>query len=842
MRKRRAAWSFGIFCLCVSGHANSENLGLVVLDGSLGGESGQLVTAGVDPVGGEADYLITQDLGFQLGDNRFYSFSDFGVGLGEIALFSDSVAANPQLANLVVRVTGGGVSAIDGLLRSTIVGADFYLLNPNGISFGMHGGIDANVTVGGFHSFQGASVFLSTADRLEFDTSVAYLNASGTDTPFSSADCCGGQPTAFSFLGASSAGAGPPADIHVDTQFTSAGFGTGVDTGQTFAAVGGTVRVTALNLTARGGVLGLVAVGNAEARVPADLSLDGSWLQALGTEARVDVESTLKTYDDSVALADQGSGRIVLRGGELWVEDSDFLVHSVGEAGIDLVATGGITLLNSGLSDVAYRIDAAGFLIEAEALELKSSTLTSVAGDIVVEVDGELLVHGMELEQDPLTGTIEPRHSRIRVTTAIDEALEKAPGKIELHAGSLEISEGGRISSSTGGGVAAGKIEIRADSSIRLLGGEGRLAEINARGGIDGSQGDGGDILLEAPLIEILDGAAVSASTVGTGAGGDVTISGDTLRIAGQSADGLQLSGVYAETGPRSDTGNGGEVKLTLQHLIAVEDGAEISVETNSSGDAGSVVIDVANGSLQLSGGAEIRAASFEASGAEGAAGDIEIVVATDVVIVDAFFRTASKDDGGNIHIDAGGNVEFVRSVVETDVRGEGRGGNVEIGQHGGVPRLVLLDSSDITATAVKGAGGNIEIAAAGFLASVDSVVDATSKLGIDGAVDVSAPVVQVEGRLDPLPASYLDVSALLRDHCAARRSAGASSFTLQGRPAIPPEPGDFLPSSLRSADDARVRGGAEMHPVSTFLPLRAQLSAFDPGCGGPGQTITAGG
>ena len=113
---------------------------------------------------------------------------------------------------------------------------------------------------------------------------------------------------------------------------------------------------------------------------------------------------------------------------------------------------------------------------------------------------------------------------------------------------------------------------------------------------------------------------------------------------------------------------------------------------------------------------------------------------------------------------------------------------------------------------------------------------------GIDGVVDVNAPEVQVDGRLDPLPASYLDVSALLQDHCAARRSVGASSFTISGRPGLPAGPDDYLPSSLVQAPSVGAKGLLEATGRAARLPLRAQLSVFDAGCGTRDLDLATGG
>ena len=94
----------------------------VALDGTLG-RAGALAGP---------DFAVTADLGRQVGANLFHSFSQFGLAQGQSATFSGPAG----IANILSRVTGGGGSEIDGTLRSTIPGADFYFFNPAGVAFG----------------------------------------------------------------------------------------------------------------------------------------------------------------------------------------------------------------------------------------------------------------------------------------------------------------------------------------------------------------------------------------------------------------------------------------------------------------------------------------------------------------------------------------------------------------------------------------------------------------------------------------------------------------------------------------------------------------------------------
>ena len=87
---------------------------------------------------------IPQSLGKTVGSNLFHSFNKFSVNTGESATFTGANA----LKNVISRVTGGAPSVIDGLLKSTILNADFYFINPAGVTFNAGAQIDVP---NGFH-------------------------------------------------------------------------------------------------------------------------------------------------------------------------------------------------------------------------------------------------------------------------------------------------------------------------------------------------------------------------------------------------------------------------------------------------------------------------------------------------------------------------------------------------------------------------------------------------------------------------------------------------------------------------------------------------------------------
>ena len=149
----------------------------------------------------------------------------------------------------------------------------------------------------------------------------------------------------------------------------------------------------------------------------------------------------------------------------------------------------------------------------------------------------------------------------------------------------------------------------------------------------------------------------------------------------------------------------------------------------------------------------------------------------------------AVVSDGGDIKLVATDMIYLDQSEITTSVEsGVGGGGNIDID-----PEFVILNQSNILANAFGGPGGNITIVAGNFIASPDSVVDASSALGIDGTVNISSPDENVSEDLAILPDNYLDVTSLISERCGT--PAGASSLVDAGPGGRAIDPDGYLPS-----------------------------------------------
>jgi large exoprotein involved in heme utilization and adhesion len=219
---------------------------------------------------------------------------------------------------------------------------------------------------------------------------------------------------------------------------------------------------------------------------------------------------------------------------------------------------------------------------------------------------------------------------------------------------------------------------------------------------------------------------------------------------------------------------------LLQARQVRLTDGATISAESTGLGNAGNVTI---------------------------VAGDTFQSTNSSVV------TRATQADGGNVQITAPTMVRLRDSAITAEVGGGPQtvGGNIIID-----PQFVLLQNSQIVANAFEGQGGNIRIQAQVFLADPASLVSASSALGINGVVNIQAPVTSISGAVAPLPQEFAPISELARDRCAGRlREGRMSRLVLGGRDGVPSEPGSLLLSPLIQMDP-RADGGQTETPART--------------------------
>jgi len=134
----------------------------------------------------------------------------------------------------------------------------------------------------------------------------------------------------------------------------------------------------------------------------------------------------------------------------------------------------------------------------------------------------------------------------------------------------------------------------------------------------------------------------------------------------------------------------------------------------------------------------------------------------------------------GNLQIEGDRLLLRNNSQILTNAGTAATGGNVGIE----VQTLTLLDTSAITANAVRGQGGNIQITAQGIFAAPTTAIAASSALGIDGTVTFNTPNVDPGAGLVILPLTTIDVEDLLSQGCDRR--SGRLTVLGRGGPSLP--------------------------------------------------------
>ena len=760
--------------------------GQVVLDGTVG-PSG--------PLSGPV-FSITDDLGTQEGPNLLHSFSQFDLGIGEVANFTGPASVE----NIISRVTGGNVSNIDGLVRSTIPGANFLLINPDGVVFGPNAQVDVS----------GAFV-VTTSQVLKLADGRQVHALDPESTVLTTA-----PPSAFGFL------TNTPAAI--TTNGTSLTF----TNRQTVSIIGGDVQIV-------GGRIGRPVICIAPACQPPSrvnvisvASAGEVVVDAPDPASPVDVASFTAMGDVNVSagveidLASAQSGATVVRARDLTLDSSNLSSETGVEDGGDIdIALDGTLELNGGakISTTTLGLgDAGNVRIEAETVRvLDRSQVLAVTeaqgdgGDIEVVARDTILLDRLVAEGTTADTGISAQSCVIapgdEVVCGPDPANVGDGGNIRLEAGLVRIVDQAKVFANTLGAGDGGNISVAAD--IVEIDGEtdenGMETGIFAQTLAASDGGPGGNIDIAAGAITLIHGV-LDATSFGSGRGGGITLTADLVSL---DAGGGGNTGIAAATlGFANDGNDGGDVVILGRPDLFVLDGAFITVSSSGSGDGGGIdamlrVLTIDNGlvassstgtgtageisidadtSVWITGGVPGDAlsglVSVTVASAASDAGEILIRAGSTIDVFNTTISASAFLDGGNITFEAVDRVRIVNSTI-TGLAGSD-GGQITID-----PLLVILDRSTIDGRA----GGQPVFVSidqgAIFFSSESRILTTTVSL---------PPQLDLSGTLLILATSLESARARLVEQCVVRLQTDTSSFIISGRGGLPIEPGHWLP------------------------------------------------
>ncbi|MDY6785605.1 MAG: filamentous hemagglutinin N-terminal domain-containing protein [Cyanobacteriota bacterium] len=705
--------------------------------------------------------------GETVGSTLFHSFGQFSVPTNQTAFFNNI----PTLDRIIARVTGGQISSIDGLLRANGT-ADIFFINPSGITFGPN----AQLNIGG--SFIG-----STAEGIQLANGSIFSAKTPNSPPLLGVNIpvglqLGQNPGTIRVEGTGHLLTQADFFTPIDRAIASAGLR--VASGNTLALVGG-------DLTLSGGILaadgGRVELGSVENTLVGLATTRGGW--ALGyngipasgnirllTQALVDASGTtggnvrvqgrtVELRDGSVLLIQSQGGE----GGSIQVSATE----SVEISGIDRsnsVRSGFYTenIGTGGGGDVMVNVPK--FLLSQGGVILVTSYGTARGSNITVNAS-ELV----ELNSAP------PQSPIFVSAIAISNISPESAGNITISTDKLRLIDGAGIVATAFSSGFGGNVAINATESVEVTGIQPSVGQRSVMAASSFSTGDAGTLQIDTKRL-VLRGAGNVATTTGAdGRAGRLIINATELvDVSGfdpvtETPSRIDSSGIIFSPAiqrifrlPPVPSGDAGGVEINT-NVLRVTDGGSVSVENQGSGNAG--VLSVRANRIAIARGGQITAST-------------------------------TSGEGGNIALNVRDSLLLRNSgQIAARAAGAGNGGNITIDS----PFVVAVrsENSDIVANAVAGNGGNIDIATnnlfgfditRGPLDDTLSEINASSRTGIAGIVNIERPEVTASAGLVELPQQVIDPSDQVVVGCAA---AVGNSFAITGRGGLPRDPAETL-------------------------------------------------
>jgi filamentous hemagglutinin family protein len=547
-----------------------------------------------------AENISTITGGIQAGQNLFHSFEQFSLATGSIANFDHAL----EISNIFSRITGGSISEIDGLIKSS-GNANLFLLNPAGIIFGANAQLDV-----------GGSFIATTSDLIVFEDGTEFSAVTPDTEPLLTISSpiglqYGSTPNAISVL---------PNAKRSPNQLSS---GLSIKPENTLALIGGDVSLTRNSLNAIGGniELGSIKVGkvdiqakdngwqfnyeNAEELGNIDL-IDRALINSSGVvnvqgkEINLSVSSGVRNFTDI-----NGEGGIInLQAAESITLDGSFLFTQVGQLRSDL--------------NQAIAGSGGDILIKAPQVLFTNSSFVS-AGTLSSGAGGDITIDAPEVVELSSKDGNSPS-----ILSTSTQGLGEG-GELKVNTRKLIIKDGSQIQALAGEG-AGGTISINATESVKLSGKgilrsrnlQGNISETELESGLSASSGNenlpfelqpkgkSGNLVINTPDLNIQNEAQISVSSFGTADAGDIEINTSTLNVdtAGK---------IVANTA----SGAGGSINLRADQSVILNNQGEIST-TAQNGDGGNIGITTDN--LVL-----LDANSISADAQQGSGGKIKI-------------------------------------------------------------------------------------------------------------------------------------------------------------------------------------------------------------------------
>lgn len=320
-------------------------------------------------------------------------------------------------------------------------------------------------------------------------------------------------------------------------------------------------------------------------------------------------------------------------------------------------------------------------------------------------------------------------------------------GNLHLQTHSLELLSGSAMTCDANGTGHGGTVNVTADSIV--LDGITNPSFFAGIGARSFSSGNGGDIAITTGSLDIRNGMMISVGTAGAGNGGNLTVSASVIQIDGNGTD----SGIIADA---TGQGNAGNITVDTASL-EISNGGRITAAAGNIGSGGSVTVaatdsillDREEGALFTGIGVPIL------SGATGHGGDL--VIGTGQLTLqngaEISANTGGPGDGGTIHVTAtdivldGGQQPTFFTGIEAQTFSSGSGHGGGITVNAG--SLKLINGSQINVdTSDTSAGGTMLVTASSINIQSSSALSAASDgQGQGGQITIMANALTLDGQ-----------------------------------------------------------------------------------------------
>lgn len=584
-------------------------------------------------------------------------------------------------------------------------------------------------------------------------------------------------------------------------------FGTG-DAGNVFLNVSDNISLNGGNIFSQVGNSGNGNAGNIEVNTTNLSLLNGSQLTAgvfgTGNAGKVIINAT-----DKVLF--QGVGNNGLPSGVL----NNVAATGIGKAGDIEITTENLTL--SDRAQISSNLEGQG---NAGDIEINTTKLTLDKNSLI----GASTFNQGNAGKITINAVDSISFDASSVFSSVSQTGIGKGGGIEINTPNLALSNDAVIVASTFGKGNAGNITI--DASDILI--DGTYSGIGSE--VSGAnQVSGGEVFVTTDNLTVTNGGVLSASTFGQGNGGKITVTAsDTIAIDGKGNDGF-ASGIGSEVS-QTAVGNAGDTEINTNNLI-ISNGGVVTASTFGTGDAGTIKINANDISIygKADDGSVSGIGSRVAANAQGNAGGIEIT--TDELSIDnggqISVNSQGEGQGGSLFIQAdnlsldnessllastpvgnGGNIALEiaevlslrgNSLISAEAKGDANGGNVNINAQFVVAFPDDGVGNDIVASAAQGKGGQVTINAQQIFnleerkaveGNGTNDIDVSSEAGLEGQVNITIFKDDVLRNASELPRNPVEPEQTVAQACSSQGIAeGGNSFTVTGKGGVPPQP-----------------------------------------------------